>query len=53
MNEDSSDPLYVPDGAAAPRSGGALCDVGPTILEWLGLDRPAEMSGRSLLGAAR
>ena len=30
------------------REGGALCDVGPTILRMLGLDQPAEMTGRDL-----
>jgi 2,3-bisphosphoglycerate-independent phosphoglycerate mutase len=30
------------------RSGGALCDVGPTILSLLGLQQPAEMTGRAL-----
>jgi len=30
------------------RSGGALGDVAPTILELLGLEQPAEMTGRSL-----
>ena len=34
------------------RSGGALRDVAPTILDLLGLPQPAEMSGRSLLAAA-
>ncbi len=34
------------------RSGGALRDVAPTILDLLGLPQPAEMSGRSLLDAA-
>jgi 2,3-bisphosphoglycerate-independent phosphoglycerate mutase len=31
------------------RGGGGLADVAPTILELLGLVRPAEMNGRSLL----
>lgn len=31
------------------RSGGALCDVAPTILSLMGLGRPAEMTGSSLL----
>jgi 2,3-bisphosphoglycerate-independent phosphoglycerate mutase len=31
------------------RDGGALSDVGPTILELLGIPVPAEMTGRSLL----
>ena len=30
------------------RDGGALCDVGPTILRMLGLERPNEMDGRDL-----
>jgi 2,3-bisphosphoglycerate-independent phosphoglycerate mutase len=30
------------------REGGALRDVGPTILRMLGLERPAEMDGRDL-----
>ena len=30
------------------RSGGALCDVGPTLLAMLGLDRPTEMTGVDL-----
>jgi 2,3-bisphosphoglycerate-independent phosphoglycerate mutase len=31
------------------RSGGALGDVAPTVLELLGLEQPPEMTGRSLL----
>ncbi len=31
------------------RDGGALTDVAPTVLELLGLERPAAMTGRSLL----
>ncbi len=30
------------------RSGGALCDVGPTILSMLGLEQPVEMTGVDL-----
>ena len=30
------------------RGGGALCDVGPTILGMLGLEQPTEMTGRDL-----
>ena len=43
-------PLIIvdPDGAVPLRAGGALCDVGPTVLELLGLTVPPEMSGRSL-----
>ncbi|HET6681849.1 MAG TPA: 2,3-bisphosphoglycerate-independent phosphoglycerate mutase [Gemmatimonadaceae bacterium] len=37
------------DDQAALRDGGALCDVGPTILALLGVDQPSEMTGTSLL----
>ncbi|MFI5310237.1 MAG: 2,3-bisphosphoglycerate-independent phosphoglycerate mutase [Gemmatimonadales bacterium] len=30
------------------REGGALCDVGPTILGMLGVEQPAEMTGKDL-----
>ena len=41
-------------GAAPLRAGGALCDVGPTVLQLMGLEQPEEMTGRALLagGAA-
>ena len=35
-------------GDAPLRSGGALCDVGPTVLRLLGVDPPGEMTGRDL-----
>jgi 2,3-bisphosphoglycerate-independent phosphoglycerate mutase len=35
-------------GTGALREGGSLRDVGPTILELLGLERPKEMTGRDL-----
>jgi len=43
-------PLVVvdPDGERPLRAGGALCDVGPTILTLLGLERPEEMTGVDL-----
>lgn len=41
--------LTVGDGVHGLRLGGALCDVAPTILALLGLEQPAEMTGRSLL----
>lgn len=43
-------PLVIldPDGDRPLRSGGALCDVGPTILGMLGIEQPAEMTGRAL-----
>ena len=37
-----------PAGDAPLRSGGALCDVGPTLLKLLGLERPREMTGVDL-----
>jgi 2,3-bisphosphoglycerate-independent phosphoglycerate mutase len=36
------------EGDRPLRSGGALCDVGPTLLTMLGLERPAEMTGIDL-----
>ena len=42
--------VALPDGrAAALREGGSLVDVAPTVIELLGLGRPPEMTGRSLL----
>jgi len=46
-------PLYVvaPDVIGRPlKSGGRLADIAPTALELLGLDKPPEMTGQSLLG---
>ena len=42
--------VIVGDGAgtAALRSGGSLRDVGPTILQLLGIEPPKEMTGRDL-----
>ena len=48
--------LIDPDAAEIElRSGGALRDVGPTILSLLGLEQPTEMDGRDLrlAGVAR
>ncbi|HZF66756.1 MAG TPA: alkaline phosphatase family protein, partial [Gemmatirosa sp.] len=44
--------VYDPDDDAPLRSGGALCDVGPTVLRMLGIDQPSEMTGRDLRAAA-
>jgi 2,3-bisphosphoglycerate-independent phosphoglycerate mutase len=30
------------------RAGGALCDVGPTILRMMGIGQPTEMTGKTL-----
>ncbi len=35
-------------GPGPLRAGGALCDVGPTVLRLLGIDPPPEMTGRDL-----
>ena len=41
--------LIVDDDAGHTlRADGALCDVGPTILGLLGIEQPAEMTGRDL-----
>jgi 2,3-bisphosphoglycerate-independent phosphoglycerate mutase len=37
-----------PDGDRALRGGGALCDVGPTVLSMLAIEKPAEMTGTDL-----
>jgi len=36
------------DGGRPLRHGGALCDVGPTVLGMLGIEPPPEMTGRDL-----
>jgi 2,3-bisphosphoglycerate-independent phosphoglycerate mutase len=43
-------PFVVVDerGASPLRSGGSLRDVGPTVMRLLGLEQPAEMTGRDL-----
>jgi 2,3-bisphosphoglycerate-independent phosphoglycerate mutase len=37
-----------PSGDQPLREGGALCDVGPTLLRMLGVEQPAEMTGMDL-----
>jgi len=37
------------DGGKTMRSGGALCDVAPTLLELMELPTPDEMTGDPLL----
>jgi 2,3-bisphosphoglycerate-independent phosphoglycerate mutase len=44
-------PLVVTVEGAAPRDGGILADVAPTVLALLGLEQPAAMTGRSLLSS--
>lgn len=41
--------VLVADGVTHPlRAGGALCDIGPTVLAMLGVESPAEMTGQDL-----
>ena len=40
--------VAINTGAAGLRRGGALCDVGPTVLNLLGVEPPPEMTGRDL-----
>ncbi|HEX8975157.1 MAG TPA: 2,3-bisphosphoglycerate-independent phosphoglycerate mutase [Solirubrobacteraceae bacterium] len=42
-------PVIITVGGLGLRSGGVLADVAPTILALLGMDQPAEMTGRSLM----
>jgi 2,3-bisphosphoglycerate-independent phosphoglycerate mutase len=41
-------PFVIVGDDANLRSGGALCDVGPTVLSMLGVETPAEMTGKDL-----
>ena len=43
-------PFLIVDGddSVSLRTGGALCDVGPTILAMLGVPQPSEMTGHDL-----
>jgi len=38
-----------PSGGRRIRHGGSLCDVAPTVLELVGIEKPASMAGESLL----
>ena len=31
------------------KDGGALCDVAPTVLDLMGIEKPEEMTGKSLI----
>ena len=42
-------PLVVTRGATSLQEGGELSDLAPTVLDLLGLEQPAAMSGKSLL----
>ncbi len=41
--------IYVGDKPLTVRTGGKLCDVAPTILALMDIDKPSQMSGTSLL----
>jgi 2,3-bisphosphoglycerate-independent phosphoglycerate mutase len=41
--------LVDPDRAGAPLRDGILADLAPTLLDLMGLEKPAAMTGRSLL----
>jgi 2,3-bisphosphoglycerate-independent phosphoglycerate mutase len=42
-------PVIVTAGADRLRDGGVLADVAPTVLDLLGQEQPAAMTGRSLI----
>lgn len=42
-------PFIVTDKGHALREGGILADIAPTILDLLGIEKPAEMTGTSVL----
>jgi 2,3-bisphosphoglycerate-independent phosphoglycerate mutase len=42
-------PLVLTAGAPALRDGGELSDLAPTVLDLLGVEQPARMTGKSLL----
>ncbi|MFI5231877.1 MAG: 2,3-bisphosphoglycerate-independent phosphoglycerate mutase [Gemmatimonadales bacterium] len=44
-------PFVISGESAQLRNGGALRDVGPTVLSMLGVETPAEMTGRDLRAA--
>ena len=37
------------DPAYCLREGGCLADIAPTLIEMMGMEKPAEMTGKSLL----
>jgi 2,3-bisphosphoglycerate-independent phosphoglycerate mutase len=41
--------MVVADGIRALDAGGILADIAPTLLDLIGIERPAEWTGRSLL----
>lgn len=52
MTAHTSDPvpfLYISKNDKGLEDGGKLCDIAPTMLEAMGLPKPEEMTGKSLL----
>jgi len=45
-------PVIVTIPALTLREGGVLADVAPTLLQMVGIDQPAEMTGSSLIASA-
>ena len=45
-------PLILVGKKAGLKGGGRLCDIAPTLLSMLGLEKPGEMTGESLLTEA-
>jgi 2,3-bisphosphoglycerate-independent phosphoglycerate mutase len=43
--------VYVGKRKLKVREGGVLADVAPTMLQLMGLEKPAEMTGHSILVA--
>ena len=41
--------LVNADPAYGLKEGGKLCDIIPTLIELMGMEKPAEMTGQSLL----
>ena len=41
--------LVIYDENYTLREGGRLCDIAPTLIEIMGLEKPVEMTGESLL----
>ena len=49
----AADLAFGQSGGRTLREGGRLADVAPTVLDLMGLDKPAEMTGESLLDLAK
>jgi 2,3-bisphosphoglycerate-independent phosphoglycerate mutase len=43
--------IVTSQGIVLRAEDGILADVAPTLLEMLGIEAPAQMTGRSLIGA--